>query len=359
MTLSWFQGDPKIGRRTEPVEIHSINREKLFGPSLYEADEALKQAVNAALLLDMPLLLTGEPGTGKTQLAEKLAAELGLDLFKFETKSGSGAGELFYTFDHLRRFQAAQPGATEGDLSPLRFIEYGPLGRAILQGLPRDKAASWFYRGQLPIWCRHESPRRAVVLIDEIDKASSDFPNDLLNEIERHYFRVPELDGEALDDGEVRVESRVEADRDFRPIIVITSNSEKQLPDAFLRRCLFHHLQPMDAVKLQRIAVARLESLGSALQDGRLLQDAVRLFFDLRDEPLASAQAGERAALRFDLRKKPSTAEFLGFVGALAQTAAKPGDRLTPALARPLMATLVKSPEDQEAAGQHPLFKTP
>ena len=341
--FNWFQGDPRIARRTQPVEIDSISRADLFGHGHYEADEPLKQAVNAALLLDMPLLLTGEPGTGKTQLAEKLAAELGIDLWTFETKSSSTAAELFYSHDHLRRFQAAQPGATEGDLSPLRFIEYGPLGRAILQGLPRDKAANWFYRGQLPIWCRHESPRRAVVLIDEIDKASSDFPNDLLNEIERHYFRVPELDGEALDDGEVRVESRVEADRDFRPIIVITSNSEKQLPDAFLRRCLFHHLQPMDRERLARITAVRLAGSVSGLAAGRLLQEALTLYFELREG--------------YDLRKKPSTAEFLAFVVGLVKQGAKPGDALTSALARSLQSTLVKSPEDQDAAGQHPLFK--
>ncbi|MFM2058596.1 MAG: hypothetical protein RLY71_2981 [Pseudomonadota bacterium] len=342
--LDWFKGQPGLAAPARPVQITSVDREKLFGPDHYEADPELTQAVNAALLLDMPLLLSGEPGTGKTQLAEKLAAELGVNLWKFETKAASTAAELFYQFDHVRRFQAAQPGAGQADLDPLRFIDYGPLGKAILQGQPREQARAWFHEGKLPDWITDlAEPRRAVVLIDEIDKAPSDFPNDALNELERHYFRLRECEGREL-----------KADPAHRPIVVITSNSEKQLPDAFLRRCLFHHLQPIGATKLQRIAARRLASLATGLGPGTLLDGAVQLFFDLRDERIKDDD--RRNLPRFELRKKPSTAEFLAFIGALAETGARSGDALTPERARLWLATLVKAPEDQALASQHPLL---
>jgi MoxR-like ATPase len=185
-----------------------------------------------------------------------------------------------------------------------------------------------------------------VVLVDEIDKAPSDFPNDALNEIERHYVRVREL-------GEERV---LQADAAMRPIIVITSNSEKQLPDAFLRRCVFHHVRPMSAEKLKAVALKRLGAWAQGLTAGPLLDDAVALYFELRDEPLPGAR---RASVRFELRKKPATAEFLAFVGALVQSGASMQQGLTPELARPWLSTLVKSAEDWEAAAQHRLLRKP
>jgi MoxR-like ATPase len=328
MTSNWFQGRPEVPAPTQPVAIESIDRDKFFGPENYEAEDGLRDAVNTALLLDQPLLLTGEPGTGKTQLAEKLALELGLQLFKFETKSTSIAQDLFYTFDHVARFQAAQVSKDDAALHALHFVDFGALGKAVVQSLAAADAGKLFPTGELPGWYR--GPGRAVVLIDEIDKAPSDFPNDALNEIERHYFRIREAQGGL----------EVKAAAKLRPVVVITSNSEKQLPDAFLRRCIFYHLQPISLDRLRRITLRRLAAL--KVQSGPLLEDALQLFLDLRKP-------------EFDLRKRPSTAEFLGFVAALSQEpGASPTESLQPAHAQRVLATLVKAPEDRAAAARHP-----
>lgn len=327
MASDWFKGTPDIPPATRPAKIDSIDRARFFGPDAYDAEPGLADAVNTALLLAQPLLVSGEPGTGKTQLAEKMALELGLPLCKFETRSTSVAQDLFYHFDHVARFQTAQSDTNKAALDPLNFIEFGALGRAIVESLPRAEAATLFPAGRLPDW--YGGPRRAIVLIDEIDKAPSDFPNDALNEVERHYFRIREVGGG-------RVVSAAEA---LRPIIVITSNSEKQLPDAFLRRCVFFHLQPIEAERLRRIVVRRLAGL--QVRPGRLLDEALALFADLRSPA-------------YDLRKRPSTSEFLGFVAALATDGAAFDQALPVGLAQRHLSTLVKAPEDQEAARRHP-----
>ncbi|MBK7846090.1 MAG: MoxR family ATPase [Zoogloea sp.] len=327
MASDWFKGTPDIPPATRPAKIDSIDRARFFGPDAYDAEPGLADAVNSALLLAQPLLVSGEPGTGKTQLAEKMALELGLPLCKFETRSTSVAQDLFYHFDHVARFQTAQSDTNKAALDPLNFIEFGALGRAIVESLPTAKAATLFPAGRLPDW--YGGPRRAIVLIDEIDKAPSDFPNDALNEVERHYFRIREVGGG-------RVVSAAEA---LRPIIVITSNSEKQLPDAFLRRCVFFHLQPIEAERLRRIVVRRLAGL--QVRPGRLLDEALALFADLRSSA-------------YDLRKRPSTSEFLGFVAALASDGAAFDQALPVGLAQRHLSTLVKAPEDQEAARRHP-----
>lgn len=327
MASDWFKGTPDIPPATRPAKIDSIDRARFFGPDAYDAEPGLADAVNTALLLAQPLLVSGEPGTGKTQLAEKMALELGLPLCKFETRSTSVAQDLFYHFDHVARFQTAQSDTNKAALDPLNFIEFGALGRAIVESLPGADAATLFPAGRLPDW--YGGPRRAIVLIDEIDKAPSDFPNDALNEVERHYFRIREVGGG-------RVVSAAEA---LRPIIVITSNSEKQLPDAFLRRCVFFHLQPIEAERLRRIVVRRLAGL--QVRPGRLLDEALALFADLRSRD-------------YDLRKPPSTSEFLGFVAALASDGAAFDQALPVGLAQRHLSTLVKAPEDQEAARRHP-----
>ena len=327
MASDWFKGTPDIPPATRPAKIDSIDRARFFGPDAYDAEPGLADAVNTALLLAQPLLVSGEPGTGKTQLAEKMALELGLPLCKFETRSTSVAQDLFYHFDHVARFQTAQSDTNKAALDPLNFIVFGALGRAIVESLPRDEAATLFPAGRLPDW--YGGPRRAIVLIDEIDKAPSDFPNDALNEVERHYFRIREVGGG-------RVVSAAEA---LRPIIVITSNSEKQLPDAFLRRCVFFNLQPIEAERLRRIVVRRLAGL--QVRPGRLLDEALALFADLRSRD-------------YDLRKRPSTSEFLGFVAALASDGAAFDQALPVGLAQRHLSTLVKAPEDQEAARRHP-----
>jgi MoxR-like ATPase len=206
-------------------------------PSGYQPSEELFQAVQVALTLRMPLLLTGEPGTGKTQAANWVAHDLVLgDPLRFDARSSSVATDLFYRFDSVRYFAEAQAAAVTGSPQPdkRKFIRYEALGTAILRTMSSVQVAP-LVSGVESIRLELGSPRTSVVLIDEIDKAPRDFPNDLLAAIEERRFDIPELGMNGN-----------RADKKFDPIIIITSNSEKQLPEAFLRRCVYHHIEIPD-----------------------------------------------------------------------------------------------------------------
>jgi MoxR-like ATPase len=256
-------------------------------PAGYRASAELARAVNVALALRMPLLVTGDPGTGKTQLAYRVAAELALGpVLRFNTKSSSAAQELFYTFDAVRQFAQSQLEATAGRPLPdaRQFLRPQALGRAILCALHPEEVER-----QLGAGHRHAQASRSVVLIDEIDKAPRDFPNDLLNQIEEREFHVPELD------------AHFRAPEAMAPVVVISSNSERQLPEAFLRRCVYHHIEfPRDLDELQQILGDRLKALDLG---GPRLVEAVRLFFRVREEKAFS--------------RSPSTSELLDWLRAL------------------------------------------
>jgi len=300
----------------QPVTLPATDRERQTDPAGYLSDPGLVDAVNVALMLGQPLLLTGEPGTGKTQLAFRIAWELGFpDPLVFETKSTTVAKDLFYTYDSLGRFHAAHtPEASKHNRD---YITYNALGLAILYANDPEKV-----RALMPADPPHPGRRRSVVLIDEVDKAPRDFPNDVLNEVEHVYFRIPELEN-----------VRVEADRALRPVVIITSNSEKNLPDPFLRRCIYYHIPFPKTDQLARIITSRL----SAFRDPTtpLLTDAIKFFEGLRQR---------------NLRKHPSTAELINWLNVLARTGASPDKRLResgPQL-RASLSTLIKALEDLE-----------
>lgn len=326
MSYPYYTGKPG----QEPDGAVSIDPPALAqraDPRAYLADAGLVDAVNVALVLGQPLLLTGEPGTGKTQLAYSLAAELGLgEPLKFETKSSSVARDLFYGFDTLSRFHAAHHG---GSSRALDYLTYAALGRAILLSADR---AQYAHLLTPDLAAEGVGPRRSVVVIDEIDKAPRDFPNDLLNEIEHLAFRIPELGN-----------AEVRAGPELRPIVVITSNSEKHLPDAFLRRCVFYHLEFPNTDRLKQIVRLRLAADGPRDAGLRLndtfLADAVAFFERLR---------GSESSLR----KKPGTAELLGFVAALAAARAdtQAGLKTQKAVMRQCLGALVKDRDDQDTA---------
>jgi MoxR-like ATPase len=317
---SFYYTGKGIRREQGAADLPAPRRSQLTAPEKYLPDSGLVDAANVALMLGQPLLLTGEAGTGKTQFAYSLAWELGLgDPFKFETKSTSSSRDLFYIYDALKRFQDVQSGLKPESILP--YIHYQALGIAILRTRPPAENQG-LLGDNFP---DAEKPTRSVVLIDEIDKAPRDFPNDILNEIENMYFRIPEM-GNRM----------VRADLSLPPVVVITSNSEKDLPDAFLRRCVYYNIPFPRKEALQEIVSNRLGSYVSG--SSAFIDSALDLFFSLRDVPGG-------------LRKPPSTAEMLGWMIALKELAPQAENPLTEdTLALRTLSNLIKTTADQEKA---------
>jgi MoxR-like ATPase len=335
----------------EPLTIEPAPRHGLDAPDRYFADDDLQSAVNTALLLGQPLLVTGRPGCGKTQLGKAVAYALGYLHFKFDTKSTSQAKDLFYLFDVVGRFQARQVG---GSADPRNFIRYQALGLAILLShrrqdvekiLPLLKGA-----GDDAILASDWGEGcRSVVVIDEVDKAPRDFPNDILNEVEQLSFTVPEIEG-----------YRVPPPEAYRPFVVLTSNSEKQLPDAFLRRCVYYHIQEPKQERLLEIVSARLGpsrfdgTVGAAMgnrfgleKTDELVKSAVNFFAMLRDG--TTLHDGSLVTLK----KPPGIAELLNWLQALVGMGANRTLRLeaqAPGLIEQSLTVLLKYNEDRETA---------
>ena len=304
--------DPKAGDA-----LPTVDPKALRAPQGYRATAQTAAAVNVALTLGMPLLLTGEPGSGKSGLAYSIAWELGLsEPLRFPVKSDTESRDLFYRFDTVGRFHAAQT-LTRDDpgVDPGRFIAFEALGQAILLAKPGRIIGDL----GLPDYAvGHPGMQsRSVVLIDEIDKASRDVPNDSLVEIENMQFDVPELSGA----GRPRVRVTLEEDENrYRPIVVFTRNSEKALPVPFLRRCVYHHLQfprfeeelrargekvSEDHVTVEAIVNARLGTRYQGRDEtARRIADAVGFFRYLRREETA-------------LERSPTLAELLDWLDYL------------------------------------------
>ena len=234
-------------------------KERFKGSARYVATDDLTLAVNAAVTLSRPLLIKGEPGTGKTQLAEEVARALGMPLYEWHIKSTTKAQQGLYEYDAVSRLRDSQLGDDR-----VRDI------------------SNYIVRGR--VWEAFESDTQPVLLIDEIDKADIEFPNDLLRELDRMEFYV--------------YETRELVKARHRPLIIITSNNEKELPDAFLRRCFFHYIRFPDAATMERIVGVHFPGLKR-----ELLAEALQAFYSLRDVP--------------GLKKKPSTSELLDWIKLL------------------------------------------
>jgi MoxR-like ATPase len=282
-------------RPSEPVQLLPSRRLEMREPSGYEPDPQLVDALRVALLLRKPLLVTGEPGTGKTDLGRYLAWKSRFLFFQFEAKSGSQSRDLYYTYDSLGRFQAAQAGEkTEAR----HFVRFNALGEAILQSRQLDESVQKI----LPQDFLHQGPRQSVVVIDEIDKAPRDFPNDLLNELDQSFFRIPELSN-----------IRVDAGPGLEPFLVITSNSEKNLPAPFLRRCAYYHISFPSPAQLRSIVSSRIQEFRGGASP--LLDDSLELFAALRRQSSS-------------LTKPPATAELLDWLVAMLAIETRPDVRL-------------------------------
>lgn len=232
---------------------------RFTGTKAYVATDELQMAVNAAISLQKPLLIKGEPGTGKTMLAEQIAESLGLELIQWHIKSTTRAQQGLYEYDAVSRLRDSQLGDPKV-----------------------HDIANYIVKGKL--WQAFDSQKQVVLLIDEIDKADIEFPNDLLLELDKMEFHVYET--------QQRVQAR------HRPIVIITSNNEKELPDAFLRRCFFHFIKFPDAVTMEKIVAVHYPTIKKDL-----LAQAMDIFFDVRKVP--------------GLKKKPSTSELIDWLKLL------------------------------------------
>ena len=258
----------------------------------YVASRELMDGVNVAIALQKPLLIKGEPGTGKTMLAEAVAKSLGKKLIICNIKSTTKAQDGLYMYDTIQRLYDGQFGE-EGVDDIARYIKLGKLGEAF------------------------DSEEQVVLLIDEIDKADLEFPNDLLWELDQMEFYIHET------------KRTVKAKH--RPIVIITSNAEKELPDAFLRRCIFHYIDFPDKELMEEIVKTHYPDV-----EENLMKQAMEIFYDIR-------------AMR-DIRKKPSTSELIDWINAL-QIGGIPADVLRAKM--PFLGVVVKKDEDLETVRQH------
>ena len=261
------------------------------GTSNYIATKDLQLAVNAAITLERPLLIKGEPGTGKTMLAEELAESLGTDLIQWHIKSTTKAQQGLYEYDAVSRLRDSQLGDDR----------VHDIGNYIVKG---------------KLWEAFSAEKRPVLLIDEIDKADIEFPNDLLLELDKMEFFVYET------------QERVVAKQ--RPIVIITSNNEKELPDAFLRRCFFHYIQFPSPEDMQEIVNVHFPHLKK-----RLLDEALKAFFNIREVP--------------GLKKKPSTSELIDWLKLLVAEDISPEalhNKDGKAAIPPLYGALLKNEQD-------------
>jgi MoxR-like ATPase len=268
-----------------------MSEQKFTGTNSYVATDDLMMAVNAAVTLQRPILIKGEPGTGKTQLALEVATALGRPLFEWHIKSTTKAQQGLYDYDAVARLRDSQLGDDRV-----------------------HDIANYIVHGR--IWEAFESDVQPVLLIDEIDKADIEFPNDLLQELDRMEFFVYET--------KQLVKAR------HRPIIIITSNNEKELPDAFLRRCFFHYIKFPDRETMQKIVDVHFPALKK-----ELLKEALEAFYKVRDVP--------------GLKKKPSTSELLDWIKLLLAEDISPdvlreGD--TRKAVPPLYGALLKNEQD-------------
>ena len=241
---------------------------KFTGTQDYVATEDLTVAVNAAVLLERPLLIKGEPGTGKTELAKQVASALGLDLFEWNIKSTTKAQQGLYEYDAVSRLRDSQLGDE-------RVRDVG----------------NYIRKGKL--WAAFEADQKVVLLIDEIDKADIEFPNDLLQELDKMAFHVYET-------GETVAAKN-------RPVVIITSNNEKELPDAFLRRCFFHYISFPDQDTMRQIVKVHYPDIKE-----QLLTTALTQFYEIREQQ--------------GLKKKPSTSEVLDWLKLLLAEDLTPED---------------------------------
>ncbi|MGZ3216370.1 AAA family ATPase [Paracoccus sp. T5] len=260
------------------------------GTDRYVAPADLAVAVNAAVTLERPLLVKGEPGTGKTELARQVAASLGMPLIEWHVKSTTKAQQGLYEYDAVSRLRDSQLGEA-------RVHDVG----------------NYIRKGKL--WQAFEAPAKVVLLIDEVDKADIEFPNDLLQELDRMEFHVYET-GQTIRAA-------------HRPVVIITSNNEKELPDAFLRRCFFHYIRFPDPETLKAIVAVHYPGLKP-----RLLEEALSQFVSLREAP--------------GLKKKPSTSEFLDWLKLILAEDLAPEDlKRDPATMLPrLHGALLKNEQD-------------